>query len=346
MSTDFYDTKRLNAISIIEVVRRLADIKRMGSVYKTLCPWHEDSKPSLTLYERTNENRCHCFACGQGGSVIDYVMQQQRWTFQEACQWLSREFGIWATQTRNSYTPRPKRIKRVISAAEPEYTYIPMTMVDEMVSADNSLCQCLMQMFDAEDVQRITTEYHLGHYSMNGKDDYTVFPNIDRKGRVCNLKIQHYETDISSPRFAHSDPGSCMWLGSIWSRDGKLPHNAQYQSKCLFGEHLLTKYPNMVVALVESPKNALFGAAAYPQMIWVATGNKTMLKREVLMPLKHRDIMVIPDCDAVEEWTEAIRKMEDMANFVISDYCKRMAPEGNTKYDIADLMQGLLLSAS
>jgi DNA primase len=74
MQHEHYDTSRLNAISIVEVAQRLGEIRRAGAVYKTRCPWHEDKRPSLTLYERTDENRCHCFACGKGGSVIDYVM--------------------------------------------------------------------------------------------------------------------------------------------------------------------------------------------------------------------------------------------------------------------------------
>ena len=52
--------------------------------------------------------------------------------------------------------------------------------------------------------------------------------------------------------------------------------------------------------------------------------------------LRNRDVIVIPDCDAVDEWTSETAKMKDLANFVISDYCRRMAPEGQKKFDIAD----------
>ena len=92
------------------------------------------------------------------------------------------------------------------------------------------------------------------------------------------------------------------------------------------------------MALVESPKNALFGALAFPHLVWVAAGNKGMLKRGVLQPLQGRDVMVIPDCDAVGEWTVAISKMADLANFIVSDFCQRHAPEGQPKFDIADYL--------
>lgn len=333
---EHFDTRRLNAIPIVGVAERLGSVKRAGSVYKTLCPWHDDTNPSLTLYERTNENRCHCFSCGSGGSVIDFVMQHERWTFQEACHWLSHEYGI-STASVNSYTPRPRQ-KQAVKKTEPAYTYIPPEMLDPMVSVENSLCKCLIQMFQPEAVEWLCEEYRLGCYPMNGQDDYTVFPNIDRHGRICNLKVQHYCTDPSSPRFCHSDQKT-LWLGSMWSKEGRLPRDAVFCPTCLFGEHLLARYPESMVVLVESPKNALFGALAFQQLTWVATGNKGMLKHDVLQPLRGRDVIVIPDCDAVEEWSLKLKGMADLANFTISDFCKRHASEGQPKFDIADYIQ-------
>lgn len=333
---EHFDKDRLNAISITEVARRLGDnVRKVGVNHVTSCPWHEDEHPSLSLVERKGENYCHCFACDKGGDVIAYTMQHEGWTFQEACQWLSQTFGI-STLQHSNYIPKPKS-RPIVKPVEPEYTYIPMEMLDELVSTDNSLCRCLMHMFHPEAVEWLTEEYRLGCYSMNGQDDYTVFPNIDMYGRVCNLKVQHYNTDPESLRFCHSE--ACFWLGRIWADDGKLHKGAVFKSACLFGEHLLRRYPDSVVALVESPKNALFGALAFPQLTWVATGNKSMLKYSVLKPLQGRDVVVIPDCDAVDEWTQALKGMVDLANFTVSDFCRRNAPEGQPKFDIADYLQ-------
>ena len=341
---EHFDIDRIKAISIIEVAKRLGKIKKSGVTHRTLCPWHDDSNPSLVLYYNTHpkmENHCHCFSCGKGGSVIDFVMQKEQWSFQEACRWLSAEFGI-STINSPGYYRRPKPIEPP-KPVEPNYTYIPMDMVDKMVSAENSLCRCLMQFFRPEAVEWLTEEYHIGCYSRFGHDDYTVFPSIDIHGRVYNLKTQHYCTDLSSPRFAHSDENSCCWLGSILSSEGKLPKDAVFRTSCMFGEHLLSRYPDSMVALVESPKNALIGALSFQQLTWVAVGNKGMFKREILLPLRGRDVIVIPDCDAISEWKHTIGGMTDLANFSLSDICERMAPEDEPKFDIADLiLQNLL----
>ena len=333
-----FEIDRINAIPISDVARRLGgELQRSGSSYKALCPWHDDHHPSLHLDERTGKNRCKCFACGKGGDVIAYVMQQDSWTFREACQWLSQQYGIGTTPFgSNTLWPKPKERPK---PELPAYTYIPQEMLDAIISVDSSLCRCLKLMFQSEAVDWVADEYRIGCYAMKGLDDYTVFPSIDAEGRICNLKVQHYDTDLFSPRFAHSDPDSCRWLGSIWVSEGRLPKGAKFKSDCLFGEHLLPRYPNHQVILVESPKNALFGALAFPQMIWVATGNKSQLKRDVLRPLRGRDVIVIPDGDAVEEWSAAIATMTDLANFTVTDFCKRIAPTGETKYDIADYLQ-------
>ena len=338
---EHFDTERLNAIPITEVARRLGcNLRRVGSVYKTICPWHEDSHPSLALYERSGEKRCHCFACGEGGSVIDLVMQSRGMTFLEACQWLSGEYGIMGTkpvELAPRASPTHKQVKQTT------YTYIPKQMMEEMVTADNPLCKCLSFMFTTDEIEQVVKEYYIGCYSQDGHDNLTVFPNIDLQGRVCNLKVQGYETNLLSPRFGHCKKGTTYWLGRKWADKGLLPKGAKFNSDCMFGEHLLKRYPNKKVALVESPKNALYGALAYPQFLWVAVGNKYQIKREVLSPLKGREVLVFPDRDAIPLWTEATDGMKDLANFMVSDFCEKQAPEDQPKYDIADYLQTKLL---
>lgn len=332
---EHYDTDRIRAISISEVARRLGDhVRKVGVSHVTCCLWHDDEHPSLSLVESKGKNYCHCFACDKGGDVIAYTMQHEQWTFQEACQWLSQTFGICTVQ---SYYPQPKP-RPVVKPKEPTYTYIPMEMVDGLASAESSLCQCLMRMFHPEAVEWLTEEYRLGCYSLYGKDDYTVFPNIDAQGRVCNLKVQHYDADPTSDRFAHSD-GKTYWLGKIWANEGRLPKDAQFKHRCLFGEHLLTRYPQCTVALVESPKNALFGALAYPEMVWVATGNKTAISPDELKPLQGRDVIVIPDRDAISDWKAKVSSMAWLANFTVSNFCEEAAADDQPKFDIADYLQ-------
>lgn len=330
-----YDVERLRALSIRRVASHFGTLKYSGSSCMALCVWHDDHHPSLSLVESTGKNYCHCFSCGKGGDVITYVMAALDVDFRGACEWLSNKYGI-LTSDDKSYSPQKKQKPVEEPMDETPSDFIPMEMLDKLVTVENPLCQCLMRLFHPEAVKWVTEEYRLGCYTLSGDKEYTVFPNIDVEGRVCNLKVQPYETDPSSPQFAHSPKNSSYWLAAIWKRQGKLPANGQYHTQGLFGAHLLPLYPARTVALVESSKNAIVGALENPQMVWVATGNKSSLQRKYLEPLSGRDVVVIPDCDAVNDWTKTISGMKDLANFTVSDFCQRMAPEGDSKFDVAD----------
>ena len=79
--------QRLNGINIEQVAEALGiQISR----HKALCPFHADSRPSLTFHLRTNRYRC--FVCGAHGGSIDLVMNTQHWPFLQACQWLQNGF--------------------------------------------------------------------------------------------------------------------------------------------------------------------------------------------------------------------------------------------------------------
>ena len=332
-----YDTARLNAVPFTALAEHYGTVVKRGSQAFTNCVWHGDKHPSLALYDDAPNQRshCHCFACGKTASPIDFVMQHEGCTFQQACEIIGRLFGIWG----DAPVALPKR---KVPKAEPivtkEPTYIPLDYVEQHISADNSFCQGLMHLSDPVLVQHLTEEYRLGCLDTGSYSDSVLFPSIDERGRVRNIKVQHYTTDPTSSDFLKSDKRHCFWLGKRLAEQGLVTSDAQFDNDCLFGAHLLPRYPTVPVVLVESPKNALVGAVARPEFLWVATGNKGMLKRKVISPLHGRNVIVYPDRDAIAEWEEKFRCMQDIASFVVSHLCERVAPADQAKFDIADFI--------
>ena len=81
----------LQYVSLEDVASRYSEIKRIGKELVTLCPWHDDTKPSLTIYRSPKGYQlCKCFACGAGGNVIDYYMQQTGQDFKPSLDELAR----------------------------------------------------------------------------------------------------------------------------------------------------------------------------------------------------------------------------------------------------------------
>ena len=89
MLSDF-DIQKLRALPIESVAERLGLRVSRG---RCLCPFHDDSRPSLMF--RRGKNSYHCFVCGAGGSgPIDLVMKYLNKTFIEACYWLANEHNV------------------------------------------------------------------------------------------------------------------------------------------------------------------------------------------------------------------------------------------------------------
>lgn len=337
-----YNLDTLNSIPMSAVVGKFEELKRRGVRLVSKCVWHQDEHPSLTIYETSTENHCYCFACGQGGGPISYVMQRCGFNFLEACAWLANEFGI---GIESGSAPRIKANTKPIQKADSKpiakpVTYIPIEIVNSMVSEESSFAKCMSKLFDPNKVQYLVEEYKLGIYEYGQFYDNVVFPCIDDKGRVHNLKIQHYCTDEDSKDFFHSKKHHCYWIGTDLADKGLLPKDAVFSNECLFGAHLLPLYPSVPVVLVESPKNAILGAAVCTDCVWVAAGNKNLLKESVLKCLKGRDVMVYPDRDAIGYWKEILDapKMRVLANFTVCDFCEKVAPPDAPKYDLADFI--------
>lgn len=91
MSNDFVDELKMR-INIVDVIGRDVDLKKAGSGYKGLCPFHNEKTPSFSVNEK--DQYFHCFGCHAKGDVITYVMKRQGLTFMEAVEKLADEYGV------------------------------------------------------------------------------------------------------------------------------------------------------------------------------------------------------------------------------------------------------------
>ena len=81
-----------STIDIVQVVSERVRLNKMGSRYRGLCPFHTEKTPSF--YVTPSHQFFKCFGCGEGGTVIDFVMKIDGLTFWEACKALAERFSI------------------------------------------------------------------------------------------------------------------------------------------------------------------------------------------------------------------------------------------------------------
>ncbi|MEP6671865.1 MAG: CHC2 zinc finger domain-containing protein [Chthoniobacter sp.] len=80
------------ANDIVEVIGGDIHLKRLGHLYAALCPFHQESSPSLVV--DPGRQIYKCFGCGQGGSVIAFVMRYENLDFAGAVRKLAGRAGI------------------------------------------------------------------------------------------------------------------------------------------------------------------------------------------------------------------------------------------------------------
>ena len=84
--------KILDATNIVDVVGEFVSLRKAGVNYKGLCPFHDDTTPSFMVSPA--KNICHCFACGEGGNAVNFLMKHEQITYPEALRWLAKKYNI------------------------------------------------------------------------------------------------------------------------------------------------------------------------------------------------------------------------------------------------------------
>ena len=98
------------AADIVDVVSEFVSLKRSGSNYKGLCPFHNDSNPSF--YVSPSRGTCHCFTCGEGGDSVVFIMKHEQMNYVEALRWLANRYGIEVKETELTDEQRKEKTER------------------------------------------------------------------------------------------------------------------------------------------------------------------------------------------------------------------------------------------
>ncbi len=136
-----FDTKERvrQAIDIVELVRDyLGDVQREGRNFKALCPWHEDSRPSLKINPERQSYKC--WVCDVGGDVFSFVMQYENVTFPEALRSLAERAGIQLAPAAMGSSQADRGRK--------------LTLYDVMAWAERKYHECLLRLPEGEPARK------------------------------------------------------------------------------------------------------------------------------------------------------------------------------------------------
>jgi DNA primase len=102
-------------LAVVDVVGETVSLKKAGTTYKGLCPFHGEKTPSFVVTPARES--WHCFGCGLGGDIFSFVMQRDSATFPEALRSLAAKAGVEIDERTKREDARRARLRQVLDTA-------------------------------------------------------------------------------------------------------------------------------------------------------------------------------------------------------------------------------------
>jgi len=108
-------------VDIVDVVGEHVVLKKKGKEFVGICPFHDDSKPSMSVIP--SKQFYYCFSCGAGGNAIKFLMEFQRQSFSDVVLELAKKYQVPIDTVEG---PQQERLKQQISRRETLYRVLKL----------------------------------------------------------------------------------------------------------------------------------------------------------------------------------------------------------------------------
>lgn len=217
--------------------------------------------------------------------------------------------------------------------------------------SENVFLNNLLEKIRVEDVTKVVELYRLGTISEGYMKGGLTIPFIDKNNNVRAVQVKTFDKENHTQKttFLHSiiennSKEVPKWITEYKEQDKKIT--------CFFGEHLLNKYPNNPIGLVEAPKTAIICSLYFglpkdeTDTIFLAVYNKSSFSEDKVKSLQGRKVVVFPDLSVdmstFNEWKDKAIKYSNLFNikFVFSDLIEKIATieDKQSGLDIADFL--------
>ena len=157
----------LDTADIVDVVSDFVALKKRGANWIGLCPFHNDRRPSF--YVSRVKGICKCFACGEGGSAVNFIMKHEQLSYPEALRYLARKYNIEIQEKELTDEEKQAQTEReaMLMLNEWACTYFERQLHDTQMGQEIGLSYFRERGFN----DAIIKEFRLG-YSSDGYDDF------------------------------------------------------------------------------------------------------------------------------------------------------------------------------
>jgi hypothetical protein len=246
------------------------------------------------------------------------------------------KFGTGQKRGRANYGFATKNVLQATQTPKTAFDFIPVEHLKKTIGnyEQNAFVQFLFTFFPdcVEEINAVLEMYIIGTYP-DYHGNYTCFPYIDEFNRICRAKLIRFNSETGKRLKGEYDTSSLP-------AKLKLKEDFKYK-QVFFGEHLLKKFSEKPVALVEAEKSAVIASLYFPEFVWLGCNSKQWLKAERLQRFGNRKVILCPDADGYELWGAVATDARRLGlNVSVSDWIEtRATDEQKAKgLDLADYL--------
>jgi len=239
----------LSRIDIVEIVGSFVKLKKRGTNYIGLCPFHNEKSPSFTV--SASKEIYKCFGCGRSGNSISFLMEAEKYSYTEALRWLAAKYNVEIEETETS--PEFKQQQQVAESLYIVNNFAQKFFSNALLNTDEGQDIALSYLKQRGFREDIIKKFQLG-FNPEARDSFTKEAlanqyNLEllQKSGLVNVRdgnaYDNYRGRIIFP--IHNQSGKVLGFGAriIKSNDKapkyiNTPENEIYvKSKLLYGSY-------------------------------------------------------------------------------------------------------------
>ncbi len=239
----------LSRIDIVEIVGSFVKLKKRGTNYIGLCPFHNEKSPSFTVSAAKEIYKC--FGCGRSGNSISFLMEAEKYSYAEALRWLAAKYNVEIEETETS--PEYKQQQQVADSLYIINNFAQKFFTNALFNTDEGQDIALSYLKQRGFREEIINKFQLG-FNPGARDSFTKEAlanqyNLEylQKSGLVNVRdgnaYDNYRGRIIFP--IHNQSGKVLGFGArIIKNNDKAPkyintpENEIYvKSKLLYGSY-------------------------------------------------------------------------------------------------------------
>lgn len=239
----------LARIDIIDIVGSFIKLKKRGTNYLGLCPFHNEKSPSFTVSPAKEIYKC--FGCGRSGNTISFLMEHEKYSYAEALRWLANRYNVEVEETEVS--PHVRELQQTADSLYIINNFAKQFFTDALFHSEEGRDIALSYLKERGFNENVLEKFQIGYCSQQ-RDDFAKAaiaaqynPEYLQKTGLVVMRdenlVDNYRGRIIFP--VHNHTGKIIGFGAriIGKNDRapkyiNTPENEIYiKSKILYGSY-------------------------------------------------------------------------------------------------------------